>query len=74
MNYYDAILGLIPLALLTLTGGLLLGGLALTMAVPIAASVSAGMIGHAMFVKAPVDAPVSAAVEAVADVPVGIDA
>jgi hypothetical protein len=32
------------------------------------------MIGHAMFVKAPVDAPVSAAVEAVADVPVGIDA
>lgn len=56
MNYYDLVLGLIPLALLGLTGILTVGGFTLTTAVPIAASASVGLIGHAMFVKAPIDA------------------
>lgn len=53
MNYYDLILALIPLTLLGLTGVLTLSGLTLTTAVPLAGGVSAGMIGHAMFVRAP---------------------
>lgn len=55
MNYYDLILGLIPLALLGLTGLLTTAGLALTTAVPLAGVVSVGMIGHAMFVRTPSD-------------------
>lgn len=57
MNYYDLILGLIPLALLGLTAILTTAvGLALTTAVPLAGGVSVAMIGHAMFVRTPTDA------------------
>lgn len=63
MNYYDLILGLIPLALLGLTALLTTAGVALTTAVPLAGAVSVGMIGHAMFVRAPTDAPVVPAVQ-----------
>jgi hypothetical protein len=61
MNYYDLVLGLIPLALLGLTAVLTAVGLELTTAVPLAGSVSAGMIGHAMFVRTPTDATDDAA-------------
>jgi Flp pilus assembly pilin Flp len=54
-DYYDLILGLIPLALLGLTALLTTAGLGLTTAVPLAASVSVALIGHAMFVNGPVD-------------------
>ena len=54
-RYYDLVLGLIPVALLGLTGTLTLAGLSLTTAVPLAAGVSIGLIGHAMFVNAPTD-------------------
>lgn len=54
-GYYDAILGLIPLALLGITGALTLAGIELTTAVPVGATVSVGLIGHAMFVRTPVD-------------------
>lgn len=64
MNYYDMILGLIPLALLGLTGALTLGGFTLTTAVPIAASASVGLIGHAMFIRAPVDRQVPDPIDA----------
>ncbi|MGM0591513.1 MAG: hypothetical protein ACQETI_07780 [Halobacteriota archaeon] len=64
MNYYDLVLGLIPLAFLGFTGVLTVLGLALTIAVPIAASVAAGMVGHAMFVRTPVSAPQRLSVEA----------
>jgi hypothetical protein len=57
MNYYDLILGLIPLALLGLTAFLTVAGLQLTTAVPLAGGFSAGLIGHAMFVRTPTDAP-----------------
>lgn len=67
MNYYDLVLGMIPLALLGLTALLVTVGLELTTAVPLAGGVSAAMIGHAMFVRAPTDptadAPATAAVQ-----------
>jgi len=54
IGYYDAVLGLIPVSLLGL-GGLLSGvGLSFTVAVPIAAVVALGFVGHALFVNAPV--------------------
>lgn len=56
-SYYDLILGLIPLALFGIAGTLMLLGLQLTLAVPVAASVSVGLIGHALFVNEPTDAP-----------------
>ena len=64
MHYYDYVLVLIPLALLGLTGVLTLTGLALTTAVPLAAAVSAGVIGHAMFMRAPVEVADVAPVQA----------
>lgn len=56
-GYYDIVLGLIPLALAGITGVLVLAGFALTMAIPLASLVAVGLIGHAMFVRTPVDAP-----------------
>jgi hypothetical protein len=56
-EYYDYVLGLIPLALLGVT--LLLSGVGwnLTAAVPVGATASVALIGHALFVNAPTDAP-----------------
>ena len=51
--YYDAILGLIPLALLGVAGGLYVLGLPFTFATAIGATTAALMIGHAMFVNGP---------------------
>ncbi|MFB6092454.1 MAG: hypothetical protein ABEK02_05535 [Haloquadratum sp.] len=53
-GYYDLVLGLIPLALIGLTTGLAQTSLSLTQAVPVAAAVAAGIIAHALFVRAPV--------------------
>jgi len=55
-GYYDIVLGLIPLAMAGITGTLLAAGFALTTAIPMASVVAVGLIGHAMFVRAPVDA------------------
>jgi hypothetical protein len=63
MDYYDLVLGLIPLALLGLTALLTVAGLQLTTAVPLAGGVSVAMIGHAMFVRTPTDASVTPAVQ-----------
>jgi hypothetical protein len=54
-RYYDLVLGLIPLALGGIAAVLVAAGFALTTAIPIAASVSVGLIGHAMFVNGPVE-------------------
>jgi hypothetical protein len=63
--YYDLILGLIPLALLGITGSLHFGGgLVLPVAVSAAGVVTMGLIGHALFVRAPVDAPTAGPVRA----------
>lgn len=54
-GYYDLILGLIPLALVGITASLLALGLDPTTAVPAASLAAVGLIGHAMFVRTPVD-------------------
>jgi hypothetical protein len=56
-GYYDLVLGLIPLALAGITGALVLANVPLTTAIPMASVVAVGLIGHAMFVRAPVDSP-----------------
>lgn len=54
-GYYDAILGLIPLALLGGYSTLSLTGLESSMAISVAALAAVALIGHAMFVNGPVD-------------------
>lgn len=54
VEYYDYVLALIPLTLLG-TAGLLIGvGWEATLAVPVAATGSMLLIGHALFVNGPV--------------------
>jgi hypothetical protein len=53
-SYYDFVLALIPLSLLGVSGALTGVGLDLTLAVPLGAAVAAVLIGHAMFVRAPI--------------------
>ncbi|MFC4359059.1 hypothetical protein ACFO0N_14005 [Halobium salinum] len=63
-GYYDYVLGLIPVAMLGITAVLTLVGFSLSLAVPVGASASALVIGHALFVNGPVtpgtDAPTPA--------------
>ena len=54
-GYYDVVLGLIPVALLGITAALTVVGVSLTMAVPLGAVAASVLIGHAMFVNAPID-------------------
>ena len=54
-GYYDLVLGLIPVALIGITAALTVVGISLTAAVPISALVAIGLMGHAMFVNAPID-------------------
>ncbi|MCU4741495.1 hypothetical protein OB955_11115 [Halobacteria archaeon AArc-m2/3/4] len=54
-GYYDIVLGLIPVALVGITAALTVVGISLTTAVPFGAIIAIGLIGHAMFVNAPVD-------------------
>ena len=56
-SYYDFVLALIPLSLLGVSGFFTGVGLDLTLAVPLGATVAAAFIGHAMFVRAPIEAP-----------------
>lgn len=58
-GYYDVVLGLIPLALAGITAVLVAVGFPLTQAVLAGGSASLGLMGHALFVRAPVDAPAS---------------
>jgi hypothetical protein len=52
-GYYDAVLGLIPLAFAGITGTLTVVGLGLTIAVTAGALIAVLIMGHAMFVRAP---------------------
>ena len=67
MGYYDFVLGLIPASLLGITGSLHVAGFELTSAVPIAALVAVLVVGHAMFVRAPVERRDEAPAARVAD-------
>jgi hypothetical protein len=55
--YYDLILGLIPLVMAGVSGSLVVAGLDLTVAIPLAGLIALALIGHAMFVRAPGSAP-----------------
>ncbi|WP_132058332.1 hypothetical protein [Halorussus amylolyticus] len=54
-GYYDLILGLIPLSLIGIAAALSAVGFSMTTAIPVAATVPVGLIGHALFVNGPVD-------------------
>lgn len=54
INYYDLVLGLIPLSVVGVSGVLLGFGAGVPFAVSVGALFGAGLIGHAMFVRAPV--------------------
>ena len=53
VQYYDYVLGVIPLVLIGLTGLLTVAGVGLTVALPVGAAVAALIIGHALFVNVP---------------------
>ena len=59
MNYYDLVLGLIPVVLGGVGTLLVAVGVAFTTAVALASVLSVGLIGHAMFVRAPVESGAS---------------
>jgi len=61
-QYYDYVLGLIPVVLVGLTAILSAAGLGLTTAIPASAGVAALIIGHALFVSMP-DQPTADASE-----------
>ena len=52
-QYYDYVLGVIPLVLGGLTGLPTVAGVGLTTALPVGAGVAALIIGHALFVGMP---------------------
>ncbi|AKH97571.1 hypothetical protein [Halanaeroarchaeum sulfurireducens] len=54
IEYYDLVLGLIPLALFGVGGGLHVVGIALNSAIIVGSLIAAGLIAHAMFVRGPV--------------------
>lgn len=57
MDYYDAVLGLIPLSVGGISVALLWIGISMSLAVSAGALVAAGLIGHAMFVRTPAGRP-----------------
>lgn len=54
MNYYDIVLTLVPTIMVGLTGALVVAGVSVEAALFAASILSAGVIGHAMFVRTPV--------------------
>jgi hypothetical protein len=69
-GYYDYVLGLIPLALLGISGLLHLGGgVAITAAVPAGAGAAVALIAHALFVRTPLDDESASAPSAAASDP-----
>jgi len=54
IDYYDAVLGFIPVSVVGVSGALFGFGIDLSVAVTLGALLAAGAIGHAMFVRAPV--------------------
>jgi len=60
MDYYDAVLGLIPLSVGGISVALLWVGLTMSLAFSTGALIAAGLIGHAMFVRTPGRRPVDA--------------
>lgn len=59
MNYYDAVLGLIPLVGGGIPIALLWMGITMPLAISAGALVAAGLIGHGMSIRSPVKQPVN---------------
>ncbi len=57
VGYYDYVLAVIPVTMLGLGGSLFAAGVSLVPAVVAASAVTMGVIGHAMFVRSPVETP-----------------
>lgn len=68
MDYYDAVLGLIPLSVGGVSVALLWVGLTLSLAVSAGAVVAAGLVGHAMFVRTPIGQSVDSDASPTSDV------
>lgn len=54
LEYYDYVLGFVPLALVGITGVLRAAGVDLLVAVPVGAAMASLAVGHALFVNGPV--------------------
>lgn len=54
-EYYDYVLGFVPLALVGITAGLSAVGVEFLVAVPVGATAASLAVGHALFVNGPVD-------------------
>jgi uncharacterized membrane protein len=52
-DYYDIVLGLIPVSLAGLTALLASAGMSLSVSISLASTVALGVIGHAMFINGP---------------------
>ena len=65
-GYYDYILGLIPLTAVSVAGLLALAGVSLSIAIPVGAGLTVPLVGHALFVRAPVSSGQSPAPETAA--------
>lgn len=75
-GYYDLVLGLIPVSLITISAAFVVAGFTLTFAVAAASIVGVALVGHAMFVNGPVDADASAHTDAATasrDTPISAD-
>jgi len=55
-EYYDYVLAAMPLTVLTVAGVLALAGISLSLAIPAGAGASLPLVGHALFVRAPIPA------------------
>jgi hypothetical protein len=53
-DYYDYVLGVVPLSMVSVTALLAVVGVQIAIAVPVGAAASAAVIGHALFVNGPV--------------------
>jgi len=60
MDYYDTVLALIPLSVGGISVALLWSGFTMQVAVSAGALIGAGLIGHGMFIRTPVNQPAAA--------------
>jgi hypothetical protein len=57
VEYYDYVLGLVPLALVGITAVLHVIGVATLVAIPVGSVVASLVVGHALFINGPTDRP-----------------
>jgi len=58
VEYYDYVLGLIPLTAVTVAGLLTLAGISSSLALPVGVGLTLPLVGHALFVRTPASRPV----------------